>query len=92
MKTQTIESAGLMMRDGGIAAISALDLALNEALVGVSSENARALKLAIGDAMGEIALKIINPAMQAFPELELNESGWTQVARSRACLRCNLPV
>lgn len=38
MKTQTIESAGLMMRDGGIAAISALDLALNEALVGVSSE------------------------------------------------------
>ena len=41
--------------------------------------------------MGEIALKIINPAMQAFPELELNESGWTEVARSRACLRCNLP-
>lgn len=91
MKTQTIESARLM-RDGGIVAISALDLALNEALVGVSPDNALALKLAVGETMGEIALKIINPSIQAFPELELNESGWTQVARLRACVRCNLPV
>lgn len=80
------------MRDGGIAAISALDLALNEALVGVTPDNALALKLAVGEAMGEIALKIINPAIQAFPELELNESGWTEVARLRARVRCNLPV
>ena len=80
------------MRDGGIVAISALDLALNEALVGVSPDNALALKLAVGETMGEIALKIINPSIQAFPELELNESGWTQVARLRACVRCNLPV
>lgn len=80
------------MRDGGIAAISALGFALNEALVGISSENARALKIAVGYAMGEIALEIIIPAMQAFPEFELNESGWTEVARLRACARCNLPV
>jgi hypothetical protein len=91
MKTRAIESARLM-RDGGIAAISELVLALNEALVAVSSENARALKLAVGEVMGEIALKVINPAIQAFPELELNESGWTEVARFRSCVRCNLPV
>jgi hypothetical protein len=91
MNTQTIESARLM-RDGGIAAMSALNLALNEALVGVPLENARALKLAVGDAMGEISLKIINPAVQAFPELELDESGWNEVARLRACARCNRAV
>lgn len=91
MNTQTIESARLM-RDGGIAAISALDLALNEASVGIPLDNAQALKLAVGDAMGEIALKIINPAIQAFPELELDESGWTEVARLRACASCNLAV
>lgn len=89
MNTQTIESARLM-RDGGIAAISALDLALNEALVGVAPENALALKLAVGAAMGEIAHKIINPVTHAFPELELDASGWTEVARLRACARCNL--
>lgn len=89
MNAQTLESARLM-RDGGIAAISALNLALSEALVGVPLENARVLKLAVGDAMGEIAFKIINPAIQAFPELEVDESGWAEIARSRACARCNL--
>jgi hypothetical protein len=88
MNAQKIESARLL-RDGGIAAISALDLALSEALVGVPVENAQELKRAVGDAMGEILVKIIHPVLRAYPELELDKSGWSEVARLRACARCN---
>lgn len=45
MNVQTIDSAR-HLRDGGIAAISALNLALSEALVGVSADSARDMKQA----------------------------------------------
>lgn len=78
------------MRDGGIAAISALNLALSEALVDVLPEQANELKRAVGDALGEICEKIIFPVVRAYPELELDQAGWSDVARARACARCNL--
>jgi len=89
MKTQTIETARIM-RDGGIDAMAALNSALALALVGIPAEQAAELKRATGDAMGEICEKIIFPAVRAFPELELDQPGWSEVARTRARARSNV--
>lgn len=91
MNMQTIEIARIM-RDGGIDAMAALDSALKLALVGIPQERAVELKRATGDAMGEICEKIIFPAVRAFPELELDQPGWSEVAQARARTRLNLDV
>jgi hypothetical protein len=89
LKMQTIEIARIM-RDGGIDAMAALNSALEMALVGIAQERAAELKRATGDAMGEICEKIIFPAVRAFPELELDQPGWSEVARARARARLKL--
>lgn len=89
MNTQSIDVARIM-RDGGIDAMAALDSALALAIVSITEEQAAELKRATGDAMGDICEKIIFPAVRAFPELELDQAGWSQVARARARARLNL--
>ncbi|WP_028102115.1 hypothetical protein [Pseudoduganella violaceinigra] len=89
MKTQTIETARIM-RDGAIDAMAALNAAVELALVDLPQERAAELKHATGDAMGEICEKIIFPAIRAFPELELDQAGWSEVARTRARARSSL--
>ncbi len=75
------------VRDGGIDAMAALNEALREALVGIPPKHEQELKLALGQVMAEVAEKLINPAISAFPELELDESGWVSIARTKAAER-----
>ena len=86
MTPSTIDSAR-HIRDGGIDAMAALDHALSQAMVGVSSQEQQVLKRAFGKVMGEITVELINPAVSAFPELKPDESTWVTVARSRAAAR-----
>jgi len=58
--------------------------AILEALVAVSPDQADALKLAFGRVMGELVEEIINPAIETFPGLEVNESQWVAIAKARA--------
>lgn len=88
MATLSIASARAM-RDGGIDAMAALNTALINALVGIPEEDSVELKLTFGKVMGEVILEIINPAIQAFPELAVDESAWSVIARAQAGERCN---
>lgn len=88
MATRSIASARAM-RDGGIDAMAALNTGLINALVDLPAEDSAELKLTFGKVMGEVILKIINPAIQSFPELEVDESAWGAIARAQAADRCN---
>lgn len=83
MNLPTIACARVV-RDGGIDAMAALDSAVRAALASLPAEQASELKQAFGRVMGEIVSELINPAVRAFPELALDESTWTAVARDRA--------
>ena len=67
--------------------MAALSDALREATAGLDPQDQRELKLAFGQVMGEISEKLINPAVQAFPELKPDESTWANVAKARAAAR-----
>ena len=86
MTPPTIGSAR-HVRDGGIDAMAALDDGLRQAIVGLSPQQQQDLKGAFGQVMGEITLKLINPAVDAFPELKPDESAWASIAQARAAAR-----
>jgi hypothetical protein len=87
MATLTAASARAM-RDGGIDAMAALDAAVRRALVGIAPEDAGELKQIFGKVMCEVVSEIINPAIRAFPELAVDESAWSEIARAQAGARC----
>ncbi len=86
MITPTLACARAV-RDGAIDAMAALDYALPEALVGLSEKQARDLKLAFGNVMGELVEQLINPAVKAFPELETDALAWSAIVKDRATTR-----
>ena len=86
MTLPTLNCARLV-RDGGIDAMAALNEALGEAIVGLAPEDQERLKRAFGRVMGKVLEEIINPAVQAFPELEPDEATWVAVAKARATVR-----
>jgi hypothetical protein len=77
------------VRDGGIGAMAALNESLRGALLGLTLEQAGELKLLFGRVMGEIVEELINPAVMAFPELDLDETAWSAIAKDRAAARGN---
>ena len=88
MVTLSIASARAM-RDAGIDAMAALNTGLIKALVDLPAEDLAELTLTFGEVMGEVILKIINPAIQSFPELAVDESTWVAIARAQAADRVN---
>ncbi len=86
--TQHIDSLDSMesaraVRDGGIEAVAALNAALARAIDGLPPEKAQSLKSSFGKVMGAIVLELINPTIEAFPELEPDEAIWSAVANTR---------
>jgi hypothetical protein len=77
------------VRDGGIDAMAALNEAVRKALACCPTENAQELKLVFGQVMAEVVEKLINPAVLAFPELELDEAAWAHIATTKALGRSN---
>lgn len=76
-----------LVRDGGIDAMAALHAALREATVGLNSQEQQQLRLLFGKLMGDLTLGLINPAIEAFPELKPDERAWISIARERAAAR-----
>ncbi|GAB2880149.1 hypothetical protein GCM10027277_56720 [Pseudoduganella ginsengisoli] len=89
MTFSTLDSARLI-RDGGIDALSALDMAVREAIVGLPPEEQTKVKRAFGEAMGCIVEHLINPAVRAFPQLDTDQATWSAIAESRATLRARI--
>jgi len=69
--------------------MAALDHAVREAIAGLPDSDQQQIKRAFGDAMGEIVIKLINPAIRAFPELDVDQTEWSAIAKARAGLRAN---
>lgn len=86
MKLPNIHCAQ-MTRDAGIDAMAALNQGLSDAIVGLEGQELTDLKLVFGKVMAEILLELINPAIAAFPELNLDEATWQQVVLDRAASR-----
>jgi hypothetical protein len=86
MAILTVESARAM-RDGGIDAIAALDTALGKALVAIPVEDSAELRQMFGKIMGTVVFEIINPAINAFPELAVDVSAWGEIAQAQAAAR-----
>ena len=63
--------------------------ALSEAIAGLATQDQERLKRTFGRVMGKVVEEIINPAVQAFPELEPDEGTWVAVAKARATARSN---
>jgi len=72
------------VRDGGIDAMAALNEALRKAIVDVPPDQVDAFKLAFGRIMGDLVEDIINPAIEAFPGLDVSEAEWIAIAKARA--------
>lgn len=88
MTLPTLNCARLV-RDGGIDAMAALNEALSEAIAGLATQDQERLKRTFGRVMGKVVEEIINPAVQAFSELEPDEGTWVAVAKARATARSN---
>ncbi|MBD8879415.1 hypothetical protein IHE49_02850 [Rhodanobacter sp. 7MK24] len=72
--------------------MAALDHALNGALEGVPDEFHREIKLGIGRAMSAIMDETINPAIQAYPELNPSKETWVSIAKIRVRARATSDV
>jgi hypothetical protein len=82
-------SCARALRDGGIDAVSALNEALKDALIGLPPESECELKRAVGRAMAAVLDETVNPAVQAFPELKPDAAAWIAIAKARANARAS---
>ena len=64
--------------------MAALDVALAKAIEDLPPEKAQSLKSSFGRVLGAIVFELINPTIEAFPELEPNEATWTAIAKARS--------
>ncbi|HXC39605.1 MAG TPA: hypothetical protein VN667_11740 [Burkholderiales bacterium] len=67
--------------------MAALNDALVDAIADINPEQAEELKRVFGDVMAAVVDELINPAIQAFPELDPDDATWRAVAKARAAAR-----
>lgn len=75
------------MRDAGIDAMAALTSVFPDLLHGLSEQDAREVKTAFGNVMGEVVDRLINPAVRAYPELKTDDAAWAAIVKERAIER-----
>jgi hypothetical protein len=85
-----IDRCARALRDGGINAVSALNEALKTALAGLPPESGREIKHIVGRAMATVLDETVHPAVQAFPELEIDSATWIAIANSSRKCTCIL--
>lgn len=83
MKFPTIDCARLV-RDAGIDAMDALNTALVEATPHLSVSDERDLRHAIATTMSVILDNVVNPVLRAYPELDVDEDSWGDIAMEKA--------
>lgn len=79
--------AAQAIRNGAIDACAALDAALVNALNHLPAADRAPLRRAVAQVMGAIVLDLLNPAIAAYPDLEVGDAEWAEIALSRAATR-----
>ncbi len=81
----TNSSLARLVRDAGIEAMDALNAILAEAAPHLSTEEEeRELRRAIAMAMSAILDNLVNPALRDYPELDVSDDQWGEIARNLA--------
>lgn len=86
MKLTSVECARLV-RDAGIEAMDALNAILVDAAPYASTTEERELKVAVARTMSAIIDNIVNPVLREYPELDVDEDSWGEIATARARAR-----
>ncbi len=83
MKLGTLMAA-TTVRDAGIEAMDALNALVLEISSTLPEADNKALRLAVARSMDSILENLVNPALREFPELDVDESTWGEIATTRA--------
>jgi DNA-binding transcriptional LysR family regulator len=86
MKLGTVEAAKIV-RDASIEAMDALNSVVVEIAPLLPEADSKDLRLAVARSMSAILDNLVNPALQEYPELEVDEDTWGDIAVSRARAR-----
>jgi len=86
MKLGTLETARVV-RDASIEAMDALNSIVVEIAPFLSEESSNDLRLAVARSMTSILDNLVNPALEEYPDLEVDEDTWGDIAASRARAR-----
>ena len=86
MKLTRVETAKLV-RDAAIEAMDALNAIVVEAEPHLPEADSKELRPAVARSMSAILDNIVNPILQEYPELEVDEDSWGDIAASRARAR-----
>jgi hypothetical protein len=80
-------AAATLVRDSGIEAMDALNSLVVEVGSTLSEDDNKALRLAIARSMDAILENLVNPALREYPELDVDEDTWGEIAITRARAR-----
>lgn len=89
MKLGTLKGA-TVVRDAGIEAMDALNSLVLEISGTLPEAESKALRLAIAKSMDSILQNLVNPALKEFPELDVDEDTWGDIAVARARARLSV--
>lgn len=81
------KDAARSLRDVGIDAIAALDVALSKVLKELDQAQHAEFKNAIGRAITAVINETITPAIKAYPVLEPDQATWGEVVGRQAAKR-----
>lgn len=80
-------TAATTVRDAGIEAMDALNSLVLEVGSTLSEAENKALRLAVARSMDAILENLVNPALREYPELDVDEDTWGEIAMARARTR-----
>lgn len=80
-------TAATTVRDAGIEAMDALNSLVLEVGSTLSEADNKALRLAVARSMDAILENLVNPALREYPELDVDEDTWGEIAIARARAR-----
>ena len=86
MKLATVEAARVV-RDASIEAMDALNSVVVEVAPLLSEAGSKDLRLAVARSMTAILDNLVNPVLEEYPELEVDEDTWGDIAAGRARAR-----
>ena len=73
-----------LVRDAGIEAMEALNTILTDTTPYISAEEGKEVRLAVAKAISSILDNIVNPVLRDYPELDVDEDLWGEIAAARA--------
>ena len=88
MKISGIDCARIV-RDSAMDAMDALNEILTDIAKRASAEEQEDVRRAIAMTMDAVLVNLVNPVLRDFPELDVDEETWGEIALTRARIRCS---